>query len=119
MDREANYFSIPASVASATARASVILEPSVIEGECGSIIIDKVSAPDRVRLICRSGKTIEIEVEPRNDMTYEIAAFRDMVLGKLDHKPYLLDTARVAGVIDRVHTLTGAWLRMSRIPEKA
>lgn len=83
--------------------------PSVIEGERGSVTINKISAPTEIRLKLR-GKPDEIIAVSDNEenMCYEIAAFRDMCKGKLDHKPYLAITELQQKTVEKSYNLTGA-----------
>ena len=83
--------------------------PSVIEGECGSIVINKISAPTEITLNLR-GKSPEVigQAETEGNMCYEISAFRDMCEGKLDHKPYLEVTELQQKVVEASYELSGA-----------
>lgn len=83
--------------------------PSVIEGEDGAIIINKISAPTEISLRLR-GKEPKIigRADTEENMQYEIAAFRDMCEGKLDHKPYLDITELQEKVVDASYKLSGA-----------
>ena len=83
--------------------------PSVIEGEEGSIIINKISAPREITL-CLRGREPEIlgHAETEENMRYEIAAFRKMCDGILDHKPYLDITELQQKVVDASYKLSGA-----------
>ena len=50
--------------------------PSVIEGECGSVIIDGVNKTKSITLCMRGGKVEKIDYTPKeNNMSYEIEAF--------------------------------------------
>ena len=83
--------------------------PSVIEGEEGSIVINKISAPTEIKL-CLRGKAPEIigHADSEENMRYEIEAFRDMCEGRLDHKPYLKITELQQRVVDTSYKITGA-----------
>ncbi len=83
--------------------------PSVIEGEDGSIIINKISAPTEITLKLR-GKAPELiaRAESEKNMRYEIEAFRDMCEGRCDHKPYLEVTELQQKIVDKSYRLTGA-----------
>ena len=82
--------------------------PSVIEGELGSIIIGKVSAPTSVTLKLR-GKEPRVlaSAETEKNMRYEIEAFRDMCEGKTDHKPYLAITEMQQRIVEQSYRLSG------------
>ncbi len=81
------------------------ISPSVIEGELGSIVIDKISEPSEIYL-CLSGKEkIKLPyTKAQNNMIYEIAAFKKMVEGKEDFLPYLKTTQEVMKAADIIHT---------------
>ena len=82
--------------------------PSVIEGELGSIIIDKISAPKDVTLKMRDGRCVKLDFDYLpNNMVYEIAAFRDAVQGKLDDSPYLECTALSVRIVDEIYRTSG------------
>lgn len=83
--------------------------PSAIEGEDGSIIINKISAPTEIKLKLR-GKEPEIiaSADSKENMCYEIAAFRDMCEGKFDHKPYLEITEAQQKIVAASYKTSGA-----------
>ena len=83
--------------------------PSAIEGELGSIIINKISAPTEVTLKLK-GAPAEVIATAENEenMRHEIIAFRDMCEGKLDHKSYLKITELQQMVVEKSYNLTGA-----------
>lgn len=83
--------------------------PSVIEGELGSIIINKISAPTEISLKLR-GKAPEViaRADSEENMCYEIEAFRDMCEGRLDHKPYLAVTELQQKTVDASYRISGA-----------
>lgn len=67
--------------------------PSVIEGEYGSLHIDKLSAPRKLTFVSREGVEETVETpQTENNMIYELENFRLMALGTLDPAPYLLLT---------------------------
>ena len=77
--------------------------PSVIEGEQGSLHIDKLSAPTRLTLTLRGESPRVIETpECDNNMIYEIAAFRDAVSGILDTAPFTELSDNVMRIADSV-----------------
>jgi len=75
--------------------------PSVIEGEDGSLHIDKISAPTSLTYIPRGGEPVTVPTPTvNNNMIYEIRAFRDMCAGLCDHTPYLDLTDKVTRLAD-------------------
>ena len=81
---------------------------SVIEGELGSIVIDKVSAPKNITLKLRGEDVRQIPFHySENNMVYEIAAFRDACLGTLPFLDYLDVTRRSVAIVDGVYRSSG------------
>lgn len=78
--------------------------PSVIEGEHGSLLIDKISAPRLITLCMRGENAKTLDYSPaENNMIYEIAAFRDMINGRSDYKLHLELTHAVMRAVDRAY----------------
>ncbi len=77
--------------------------PSVITGENGSILIDKMSMPRRITLALR-GETPHIlfEESEEKDMKYELRAFLDMIKGTADAAPYLALSQKTLRILDEV-----------------
>lgn len=84
--------------------------PSVIVGEQGSITVDKISQPTSLILTCNDGGIEQYSFAPPDDnnMTYELAAFRDMCDGRLDPTPYLDLTMSAQSLVDRAYRASGA-----------
>src|SRR5699024_9330635 len=97
-------------------KIAVSVNPSVLQGEDGSIMIDYVSKPETISLRLREGSrdTLEggrIERLPftpvKNNMIFEIQEFLKLIQKKeVDHKylKYSLDTIRV---LDEVRCQAG------------
>lgn len=82
--------------------------PSVIEGELGSILIDKLTQPTELTLISKSKEKELLPLSPvENNMIYEIEAFADMCCGARSHVPYLEITEKAQRIVDVVYTLEG------------
>lgn len=80
------------------------VSPSVIEGEEGSVIIDRVSPTSKIYLKTRGKDSALLEYEPaQNNMIYEISAFAGMINGKIDFLPYLEITKMVMKAEDDIH----------------
>ena len=78
--------------------------PSVIEGEAGSVIIDRVSPTSRIYLKLRGKEAELLDYKPsENNMIYEIDAFARMVRGEIDFLPYLKKTEMVMKAEDEIH----------------
>lgn len=75
------------------------VNPSIIQGEEGSILIDSVAKPHKMELVYRDGKREILPYTPlENNMEYELSEFAKLVeTGQSEH-PYIqysIDTARV------------------------
>ena len=80
------------------------VSPSVIEGELGSVIIDKISEPSEIYLALRGKEKVKLSyTKAPNNMVYEIAAFKKMTEGKIDYLPYLKTTGLVMQAADIIH----------------
>ena len=78
--------------------------PSVIEGEEGSLIIDKISEPSEIYFKPRKKEKIKLRYIPaENNMVYEISDFKKMTEGKLDYLQYLAVTEKVMKAADEIH----------------
>lgn len=94
-------------------KISVSVNPSVIQGEDGSILIDYISKPEKICLQLREGARDTLEGAGReilpfipadNNMIYEIQEFIKLINeNNIDHKylQYSLDTIRVIDEIRR------------------
>ena len=101
-----DYENMLATIVYSKITASV--NPSVIEGELGSLTIDKISAPKELVYYPRGAAVERISLDTDdNNMTYEIRAFRDMVLGKADPAPYFKTTESAQRVVDRIYREAG------------
>ena len=66
------------------------VNPSVIEGELGSLIIDKISAPTKITLKLRGSEPIILPYQPsENNMVYEIEDFIRIAEGRASAEEYL------------------------------
>lgn len=85
------------------------VNPSVIEGECGSITFDKLNAPTKITLYLRGKSPEVLDYHPaENNMLYEIDAFCDMVGGVSSFKPYLEVSEATMRIVDEAYKITGA-----------
>lgn len=94
-------------------KISVSVNPSVIQGEDGSILIDYISKPEKICLQLREGARDTLEGAGReilpfipadNNMIYEIQEFIKLInKNNIDHKylQYSLDTIRVIDEVRR------------------
>ena len=78
-------------------------QPSFVEGECGTVFIDKISEPQRVWCTDRDGKVLfELNGDCKNNMIYELIAFRDAVLSGERFEKELSVSRSVAGIMDTI-----------------
>ena len=84
------------------------VNPSVIEGELGSLLINKISAPTELTLKLRGCDAERLPLEaPTNNMIYELAAFRDMVAGERSADEYLELTEQAQVIVDGIYRTAG------------
>jgi predicted dehydrogenase len=101
-----DYGDMLASVIYSKITASVT--PSVIEGERGSLTIDKISAPRELVFHSRGGDVERIMLDTdENNMTYEIRAFVDMLNGKISSAQYLETTETAQKIVDKIYKSAG------------
>lgn len=75
--------------------------PSVIKCERGSIILDKISEPTIFTVTTENGaKTVKHPTPCNNNMVFELATFRDMILGVRDFSPFLDTTEQLVLAMD-------------------
>ena len=94
-------------------KISVSVNPSVLQGEDGSIMIDYISRPETIRLRLREGSRDPLEggnieklpfTPVKNNMIFEIQEFLKLVENnEVNHKylKYSLDTIRVLDEVKR------------------
>lgn len=82
--------------------------PSVIEGECGSIVIDTFNPPNKITVKLRSGEEYDLPyVKVKNNMIYEARAFADMVNGTRSEEPYLDVSDVTLRLVDKIYESSG------------
>ena len=82
--------------------------PSVIMGEDGSILIDRIVEPTLITLKKRGCESrVLYKRESGSNMTDEIRAFRIMMQGKIDYKPYLELSERVMKAVSEIYRISG------------
>ncbi|MDY3250475.1 MAG: Gfo/Idh/MocA family oxidoreductase [Candidatus Choladocola sp.] len=82
--------------------------PSIIQGENGTLTVDKLSTPKKLTRIGRDGTTELLPYSPaENNMVYELAVFRDLAAeGKWNHE-YLAFSEMTMKIIDEARHQTG------------
>ena len=89
-------------------KVSDSVNPSVIEGELGSLTINKISAPTGLVLHLRGEAPVDIPLTTvANNMIYELSAFRDMVDGKREYASYLELTEQAQLLVDEIYRSVG------------
>ena len=89
------------------------VNPSVIEGECGSITVDKINAPTRIALCLRGGELADLPISPiDNNMVFEVQAFARMVAGQDSPDRYLTVSKDTLNLVERAYSQTGATDKM-------
>ena len=79
-------------------------EPSFIEGEEGTLFIDKISEPRSLYVKPRIGEPYYLDYTPsENNMVCELRAFIDMIKAKTDYAPYLDTSLSVMKIADKIH----------------
>ena len=83
--------------------------PSVIEGEGGSVIFDRINSPTELwlKLRGREAERLHFDRVDKN-MSCEVEAFRDMVAGRLDSAPHLDATLETVRIAHAAYVETGA-----------
>ena len=89
-------------------KISASVNPSIIEGELGSITVDKINAPSRIILALRGKEPVELPFESReHNMEYEIEEFIKIAEGKADGSPLLSVSHNTMKVVDKVYACSG------------
>ena len=86
---------------------------SVIEGERGSITIDKINAPTRITLRLRGSESVDLPIDSAaNNMVYEVEAFARMISGQISPDGYLAVSKDTLNLVERAYLQTGATEKM-------
>ena len=89
------------------------VNPSVIEGERGSITVDKINAPTRITLRLRGESAVDLPLTPvDNNMVFEIEAFSRMVAGQDTPDGYLAVSKDTMNLVEQAYSQTGATDKM-------
>lgn len=90
------------------------VNPSIIEGELGSLTINKISAPTELVLHLRAHAPERIPtLSHPNNMTYEISAFISMASGETDSRPFLENTEKAQKIVENIYKSSGISARFS------
>ena len=89
------------------------VNPSVIEGEHGSVTIDKINSPTRITLRLRGEAAVDLPLTPvSNNMVYEVEAFSRMVAGEISPDRYLAVSKDTLNLVEQAYAQTGATDKM-------
>ncbi len=88
--------------------------PSVIIGEKGSVTIDKLSSPSKVRLIKRGGTDVIYSSDKQNNMNYEIEVFKELVSKKETRHKYAAISRISMEVTDGIRRENGIFFSADR-----
>ena len=82
--------------------------PSVIAGEAGELMIDRLSGTTRVDFAPAGGRAETVPYfAPENNMVYEAADLRDAIRGTLDPEPFLAISRDTVRVLDDIRRAAG------------
>ena len=82
--------------------------PSIITGEAGTLMIDRLSGTTRVDFAPVGEKAETIPFFPaENNMIYEAADLRDAILGRLDPEPFLEISRKTVRILDAIRRAAG------------
>lgn len=82
--------------------------PSEIQGENASMIIDKISQPQNVRIIYRTGEEEKLQIEQeQNDMRYEIQEFIRLIQSGDSVDEYNRNSIMTVQLLDQARELMG------------
>lgn len=97
-----DYGDMLATVTYSKITASV--NPSVIEGELGSVTVDKINAPTRVVLHLRGEEPRSLPFPTRaHNMQYEVEEFMRIASGERDSEPLIRLSHAVMRTVDKVY----------------
>ena len=83
-------------------------EESAVEGENGTLLIDRLSGTTRIEVLYPNGRLETIPYAPaENNMVYEAADFRDAISGKFDPAPFLAVSRMTVKTLDAVRYAAG------------
>lgn len=84
------------------------ISSSVIEGERGSILIDRINGTDSITVKPRTGDSYKLGYKAcPNNMHLEVKAFCDMVAGKASNEYYLGVTEKTMRCVEKIYASSG------------
>lgn len=86
--------------------------PSVIEGEGGVILIDRINGTDNITVTLRSGESYRLDYKAcPNNMHLEVIAFCDMIAGKISNEYYLGVSKKTMMCVEKIYAASGIRFR--------
>lgn len=84
------------------------ISPSVIEGERGTIFIDRINGTDNITVTLRSGESYKLDYKASSqNMHFEVIAFCDMIKGKASNEYYLGVSEKTMMCVEKIYTSAG------------
>ena len=84
------------------------ISPSVIEGEHGTIFIDRINGTDNITVTLRSGESYKLDYKASSqNMHFEVIAFCDMIKGKASNEYYLGVSEKTMMCVEKIYTSAG------------
>ena len=82
--------------------------PSVIEGEQGTILIDRINGTDNITVTLRSGESYRLNYKAcPNNMHLEVIAFCDMIQGKISNEYHLSVSEKTMQCVEKIYATAG------------
>ena len=82
--------------------------PSVIEGERGVILIDRMNGTDNITVSLRTGESYRLDYKAcPNNMHLEVIAFCDMIQGKISNEYHLSVSEKTMQCVEKIYATAG------------
>ncbi|MBR5242031.1 MAG: Gfo/Idh/MocA family oxidoreductase [Clostridia bacterium] len=82
--------------------------PSVIEGERGTILIDRINGTDNITVKLRTGESFRLDYRAcPNNMHLEVIAFCDMIQGRASNEYYLSVSEKTMRCVEKIYASSG------------
>ncbi|MDP3446931.1 MAG: Gfo/Idh/MocA family oxidoreductase [Eubacteriales bacterium] len=83
------------------------IHPSIVQGELGTLVFDRLNQPSYLRLIIRDGRTEELFTSVKNNMVHELDAFARMIVNGESSAAYDEQSLRVMRLLDEARRQIG------------
>ena len=82
--------------------------PSVIEGERGVILIDRINGTDNITVSLRTGESYRLDYKAcPNNMHLEVIAFCDMIQGTISNEYHLSVSEKTMQCVEKIYATAG------------